>query len=46
MASPRTIPTATPDQAPMRLKFDAGLPFQQAAIQAAVGLFAGQPLED
>ncbi len=30
----------------MQLKFDAALPYQRAAIDAAVGLFAGQPTED
>ncbi|MDP9359556.1 MAG: DEAD/DEAH box helicase family protein [Chloroflexota bacterium] len=30
----------------MQLKFDPTLPYQRAAIDAAVGLFAGQPLED
>ncbi len=30
----------------MQLKFDPTLPYQRAAIDAVVGLFAGQPLED
>jgi type III restriction enzyme len=30
----------------LKLKFDAALPFQRAAIDAALGLFEGQPLAD
>ena len=30
----------------MKLRFDADLPFQRAAIDAVVGLFEGQPLAD
>ncbi|MCC6312969.1 MAG: DEAD/DEAH box helicase family protein [Thermomicrobiales bacterium] len=30
----------------MQLKFDADLPFQRAAIDAVLGVFAGQPLAD
>ena len=30
----------------MKLRFDADLPFQRAAIDAVVGLFAGQPLAE
>ena len=30
----------------MRLRYEADLPFQRAAIAAAVDLFAGQPLAD
>ncbi|CAN5593000.1 DEAD/DEAH box helicase family protein [soil metagenome] len=32
--------------AEMRLKFDAALPYQRAAIDATLGLFDGQPLAD
>ncbi len=30
----------------MKLKFDAGLPFQRMAIDAVLGIFEGQPLAD